>query len=239
MTGKRNGENKRSRSAIGRPLTSATAPPVRTSSRSSEASNATETCTSVGDGPISMIVPSTSSKRATVFKSSFAKRFITGSLAIVCTLIIPYGTRKFGRTSRVSARNDLDIAVNTGDDFEFALEDLAFITGDSAIFAFSKNYARKGADRFLDHVATGREHRPCGIGKRLAATVAHQLERDRGSAMRHGNIGQFAGLDANIGAHNRIRVAVIRHNVVSAIRHHQNIARHHAFGNRTAVAGLE
>src|SRR5258708_17359380 len=146
MTGKCSGENKRSRSVIGRPLKSATDASVRASSRSSEATNVSETCTSVGDGPISIIVPSTSSKSATVFKSSFAKRSITGSLAIVCTLIIPYGTRKFGRTFRVSARHNLDIAVNAGNDFEFALEDLSFIAGDSAIFAFSENHARKGAD---------------------------------------------------------------------------------------------
>ena len=83
---------------------SATAPPVSPNRRFEQSSNAPETCTSVGDGPISIIVPSTSSERAIVFKSSLAKMSITRSLAIVCTTIIPFGIKKFARIVPASQR---------------------------------------------------------------------------------------------------------------------------------------
>ena len=67
----------------------------------------------------------------------------------------PYAARRFGRTA-VLARQHLDVAVDAGNDLEFALVDLAFITGNGAIFALGKNHTRKGANRFLDDVTTRR-----------------------------------------------------------------------------------
>src|SRR6476646_4567754 len=228
----------RSRSAIGRPLTSATAPPVRSNRRLSDLSNASETCTSAGDGPISMIVPSTSSKSAMVFKSSLAKTSMTGSLAIGGTTIIR--TLREGSAERsYSARQHLDVAVDAGNDLKFALVDLAFIAGNGAIFALGENHARKGTNRFLDDVTTRRQNRPSRVGERLAAFVADQLERDRRSTVGHRDVGELAGLHANIGTHDGVGIAIIRHDVVSALRHHDDVAGRDMLGNRTAVAGFE
>src|SRR6478609_5710670 len=228
----------RSRSAIGRPLTNATAPPVRSNRRLSDWSSASETCTSVGDGPISMIVPSTSSKSAMVFKSSFAKTSITGSLAIGGTTIIR--TLREGSAERPClARQHLDVAVDAGNDLKFALVDLAFIAGNGAIFALGENHARKGANRFLDDVTTRRQHRPGRVGERLAAFVADQLERDRRSTVGHRDVGELAGLHANIGTHDGIGIAVIRHDVVSALRHHDDVSGRNMLGDGTTIAGFE
>src|SRR5262245_22942362 len=177
IAGKCDGAKSPSRSAIGRPLTKASAPFVRTNNRLSVSSNPGASCTSTGDGPMSTMVPSTSSKRAIFCKSSWVKTSITGSLAIVCTTIIPSGTRKFGRGAH-SAGEHLNISVDSGDDLEFALVDFPFVARDGAVFTLGKNHARKGTDGFLDDVAARREHRPRGVGTRLAAAVAHQLERD-------------------------------------------------------------
>src|SRR6185503_14055445 len=67
-----------------------------------------------------------------------------------------------------SLRQHLDVAVDARDHLELALEDLALVAGNGAIFAFGEDHAREGADRFLDRVAAGREHRPGGVGERLA-----------------------------------------------------------------------
>ena len=82
---------------------------------------------------------------------------------------------------RRSARHDLDLAIDAVDDVEGTLEHLAFVLGDRAILAFGEHDAREGADRFLDDVAAGGQHRPGGVGERLAAPVADELERDDGS----------------------------------------------------------
>ena len=68
-----------------------------------------------------------------------------------------------------SARHDLDFAVDAVDDVERALEHLALVLGDRTILAFGEHDARERADRFLDHVAARRDHRPRGVGERLAA----------------------------------------------------------------------
>ena len=68
-----------------------------------------------------------------------------------------------------SARQDLDLAVDAGDDLEVALKGLALVARDDVIVALGKHDARECADRFLDHVAAGREHRPLGVGERFAA----------------------------------------------------------------------
>src|SRR5664279_1404844 len=91
----------------------------------------------------------------------------------------PHGSRRRKRVSSPRgaglARDDLDLAVDTVDDVERALEHLALVLGDGAIFAFGQYDAGKSADRFLDDVAARRDHGPCGVGQRLAALVADQL----------------------------------------------------------------
>src|SRR3954452_22325961 len=67
----------------------------------------------------------------------------------------------------VSARDDLDFAIDAVDDVEGTLEHLAFILGNGAVFTFRQHDARECADGFLDHVATRRDYRPGGVGKRL------------------------------------------------------------------------
>src|SRR3954466_11656727 len=73
------------------------------------------------------------------------------------------------------ARDDLDLAVDAVDDVEGPLEHLAFVLGNRAVFALRQHDARKRTDRFLDDVAARRDHRPRGVGERLAAPVADEL----------------------------------------------------------------
>src|SRR5690349_22524014 len=49
--------------------------------------------------------------------------------------------------ANLSTRQDFDISVNTGNDFEIALVDSSFVAGDRAIFAFGQNDVRKRTDR--------------------------------------------------------------------------------------------
>src|SRR5665213_1456531 len=238
--GKINGANSMSRSRIGRPLTSANAPPVRSNRRFSDSFNAAETSTSKGDGPMSISVPSTSSRSAIergsrAVNMSKAER-LPASFIIVCvTIILP----SFEINAARLMRRDFNVAIDAGHHFEFALVNLAFIAGDGAIFAFRQHHARERADRFLDHVAAGREHRPGRVGERLAALLVDQLERDDGGAMIDGNVGELAGLYADIGTHQRIGVAVIRDDVISAFRNDDHRASHHMLGDRAAVTGFE
>jgi hypothetical protein len=52
-------------------------------------------------------------------------------------------------------------------------------------------------------------------------------------------VGQLADLDADVGAHRRVRIAVVRHDMVGALRHQHDVAGHDRVGNRALVAGLE
>ena len=172
------------------------------------------------------------------FQIKLGKNIHDGSLAIGGTTIIR--TLQEGSAERPClARHHLDVTIDAGNDLEFALVNFAFVASNSAIFALGENHTRKGADRFLDDVAARREHRPGRVGERLAALVADQLERDRGGTMGDRDVGQLAGLHANVGAHDRICVTVVRHDVVSALRHHDHITRRDVFGDRTTIAGLE
>src|SRR4029077_14131542 len=65
---------------------------------------------------------------------------------------------------RFLMRHHLDLAVDAVDDVEGTLVDLAFVLGDGAVFAFRQHDLGEGADRFLDDVAAGRQHRPRGVG---------------------------------------------------------------------------
>ena len=52
-------------------------------------------------------------------------------------------------------------------------------------------------------------------------------------------IGKLANLDADVGAHRRVGVAVIRDDVVGALRHQDDVAGHDRGGNGAFVARLE
>src|SRR5262249_19303758 len=100
------------------------------------------------------------------------------------------------------ARQHLNIAVDPGNDLEFTLVDFTLIAGDRPIFALGQNYPWERADRFLDDVAAWCKHRPGSVGERLAAPISDQFQRDRGSAMRNRDVGEFFGLHAYIGTDN-------------------------------------
>ena len=123
-----------------------------------------------------------------------------------------------------SARDDLDLAVDAVDDVEGTLEHLAFVLGDGAVFALGQHDARKRADQFLDDVAARRDHRPRGVGERLAAPVADEFQRDDRRAVADGHVRQLAGLDADVGAHHRIGVAIVGDDVVGPLRQQRDIA---------------
>src|SRR5665213_2017122 len=90
MAGSLSGANSISRSRIGRPLTSASAPSVARDKRASESFNPSETCTSSGEGPKSIMVPSTSSSNAIDAASNSAKMSVAASFAMVCVAVIRY-----------------------------------------------------------------------------------------------------------------------------------------------------
>src|SRR5262245_24050022 len=114
-------------------------------------------------------------------------------------------------------RPHLDIAVDARNNLEFALVDLSFIARDRTIFTLSQNDAWKCANGFLDDVAAWRQYRPRGVGERLAATIRDQFQRDCRSTVRDGDISKLPGLHANVRTNDRIGIAVIRHDVVSAV----------------------
>src|SRR5580658_1757715 len=102
------------------------------------------------------------------------------------------------QVARLSARDDLDLAIDAVDDIEGAFVHLAFVLGDGPIFALGQYDTGKCADRFLDDVATRRDYRPCGVRQSLAAAVADKLEGDDGGAMGDDDIRELAGLHANV-----------------------------------------
>ena len=57
--------------------------------------------------------------------------------------------------------------------------------------------------------------------------------------MVDGNVGKLAGLHANVGAHDRIGVTVIRYDVIGALRHEHDVTGHHALRDRPLVARLK
>src|SRR5262249_14612167 len=125
---------------------------------------------------------------------------------------------------RASTRDDLDLAVNAVDDAELAFVGLVIVASDGAILALRQDHAREGADRFLDHVAPGRQHRPLRVGPGLAAALAHELERDDGSAVIDRCVSELADLDADVGAHGRVGIAVVRNDVIRALRQQHDVA---------------
>jgi CubicO group peptidase (beta-lactamase class C family) len=133
-------------------------------------------------------------------------------------------TRVFVRLSAMSTRNHFNLAVDAVDDVEGSLKDLAFVLGDGAVFAFGQHDARECADRFLDDVAARRDHRPGGVGERFAAAIADQFQRDDGGAVGDDDVGQLAGLNADVGAHHRIGIAIVRYDVVGALLQQRDVA---------------
>ena len=57
--------------------------------------------------------------------------------------------------------------------------------------------------------------------------------------MGDSDVGQLAGGNADVGAHHRIGVAVIRHDVIGALRHDHDVSGHDVLGDGATVAGLE
>ncbi len=154
IAGSTSGANRRSRSAIGRPLTSASAPPVAFSEPRQRSAQIVRHTHRVRRGAISISVPSTSSSSAIVFRSSRTKSSgRAGSSPRVCRHCASTSTSPSTPATTLNSRSI----------------DLALVAGDGAVFALGQNHAREGADRFLDDVAAGREHRPGGVGERLAA----------------------------------------------------------------------
>src|SRR4051812_37000723 len=136
-------------------------------------------------------------------------------------------------------RHYLNLAVDAVDDVEGTLEHLAFVLGDGAIFAFGQDHAREGADGFLDDVTARRDHRPGGVGQRLAALVADQFQSDHRGAVRDDDVGQLAGLHADVGTHHRIRVAIVRHDVIGALLQQHHVAGGDVRQQRGALRRLE
>src|SRR6516164_5766945 len=109
----------------------------------------------------------------------------------MCWIAIVRGAFAHPTKACASLRDDFDFSVNAVDDPEGAFVGLVVIAGNGAIFAFGQDDAREGADGFLDHVASRREHRPLRVGARLAAALVHQLERNDRRAMIDGGIGKL------------------------------------------------
>jgi len=107
------------------------------------------------------------------------------------------------------------------------------------IVAFRQHDARECANRLLDHVAAGREHRPLGVGERFAARVVDQLERDHRGAVRYDNVGQLARLDAHVRAHHGIAVPVVGNDVVRALGQQHHVAGHDVLRDRPAFSRVE
>src|SRR5256885_4682591 len=221
MLGSFSGAKNKSSSASGRPLTKASAPPTRLLRRSSATVRSGGTITSSGVGARSRIVPSTSSKTALNGKVTASMNNSRSRLR----LLIEYRWRSNAGGNTGLAGQHFNFPVDAWFHFEFSVVGLAFVAGNHRIFAFGQDHLRKGADRLLDDVATGGEHRPLGIGERLPAPLVDELQRDHGGAVVHHHIGQLAGLDTDIGADSCVGGAVIGDNVIRALGQQQHVGR--------------
>src|SRR5581483_5864606 len=101
----------------------------------SDARSSSDTCVPCGSGPISTSVPSTSSSSAVELRSSFERIVIPAPCGVrACRRMDKSqdGTlfHKPPNPGRKSARHDLDVTIDTGDDLELALEHLALVAGD-------------------------------------------------------------------------------------------------------------
>src|ERR1051325_10137744 len=235
MAGSLSGAKNKSSSASGRPLTNASAPPIRLDSRSSATVRSGGTTTSSGVGARSRIVPSTSSKTALEGRVTAS---INNSRSGIATFSIEYRRRSDADGDTLAGQH-FNFPVDAWFHLEFAVVGLALVAGDHRIFAFRQDHLGKGADRFLHDVAAWSQHRPLGICERLAAALIDQLEGDHGGAMVHDDVGQLAGLDPDIGAHRRVGVAVVGNDVIGAFGQQQHVGRADARGDRTLVLALE
>src|SRR5262245_2611217 len=57
--------------------------------------------------------------------------------------------------------------------------------------------------------------------------------------MSNCDVSQLPGLNANVGAHDRIGLTVIRDNIIGAFRNHDDIASRYMLCDRTAIARFE
>src|SRR6185295_14149504 len=133
----------------------------------------------------------------------------------------------------------LNLPVDAGFHFELAIEDFTLVPGNNRILAFCENHLGKGADRLLYHVAAGGQHRPASIGERLAALFVDQLERDDGGPVVDHHVGQPAGLHADVGAHGRVAVAVVRHDVIGPLGQQHHVRGGDALRDGALLAALE
>src|SRR5262245_58396860 len=159
--------------------------------------------------------------------------------ATILTAVAYHGPKMGPRIFEALPRRHLDLAINPRDHLELALIGASFIASDGAIVALGEHDAGKYAGRFLDDVAARGDDRPVGVGNRLAAAFADELECDKRGAMADRYVRELAGLHPDVGPHHRIGVAVIRNDVIVAFRHHHNVARQHALRQRRLEAGLE
>ena len=142
-------------------------------------------------------------------------------------------------TAHPAMRQHLDFAVDAVDDLEVALKGLAFVARDGAVVAFGEHHPRERADGFLDDVAARRQHGPLRVGERLAPGVVDQLERDDRGAMADDNVGELRRLNAHVGSHHGVAVAIVRDDVIGALGQQHDIARHDVLRDRATVAGVE
>src|ERR1700736_2258995 len=147
--------------------------------------------------------------------------------------------RQTDARSAALLRDHLDLAVEAGLDLEVAVVNLAVVAGDDDVVAFGEDHARKGADRFLDDVAARSEHRPRGVGERLAAALAHELERDHRGTVVHRHVDELAGLHADVGTHHGVAVAVVRDDVIGALGEQHHVAGGYVLGDAPFLARLE
>src|ERR1700758_468142 len=116
--------------------------------------------------------------------------------------------------ARALSRQNLDLAIEARLHLEVAVVDPAFTARDGDVVALLEHDPGKYADRFLDDVSARGENRPRGIRKGLATLLANQLEGDHGGAVMDRHVGQLTGLNANIGAHHGIAVAIVGDDII-------------------------
>ena len=120
------------------------------------------------------------------------------------------------RPERRLLGDHFDVAVEAGFDGEVPLEGLAVVAGDGRVVADRQDHRREGADALDDGVALRGDHRPGGVGDRLAAMLIDELQGQQRRLLVDGRLGQLAGLDLDVGADDGVGVAVAADDVIDA-----------------------
>src|SRR5215468_629184 len=103
--------------------------------------------------------------------------------AMILTAVAYHGPKMGPRIFKPLPRRHLDLAVDARNHLELALIGTPLVARNGAIVALGEHDAGKHAGRFLDDVAAGRDDRPVGVGDRLAAAFADELEGDQRRTM--------------------------------------------------------